>query len=113
MEELEKFVTDGYKTEQGQPIPKRLAGFELYLKQFMKFMESLGDAVEMLLNKVGLETFSRGFKLSLGASFFLIPCFLMIYLSFCMKEDEVYEADEVHKEEVKPASSGKRFDKID
>jgi hypothetical protein len=56
VEALAKFAFDGgyLKSHQSDEIPKKLEGFEIYKRQFFKFLHQLAMSIEMMFDKIGL-----------------------------------------------------------
>ena len=75
---IEAFVSfaleNGYKTGPFvDDIPQKLEGFDLYKKQFGKFLQQLIFAIEQLFAKIGLEAVPRTLKVTMVGSLFFLP----------------------------------------
>jgi hypothetical protein len=61
VEALEKFALDGgyKKAHQFDEIPRKVEGFELYMKSFNRFLNQLAMSIGMMFDKIGLGDIPR------------------------------------------------------
>ena len=105
IEAFVRFAEGAYTEAEDQDfIPRKLEGFELYVKSFYKFLHQLGKSVEIIFDRIGFGELPHGVMYGIAGSIFMIPLTLMCYVICCMK-DEVIDIEEPKK---KPASINKR-----
>ena len=110
VEGFKAFLDGGFEEAEKEVLPRKLEGFDLYIKQFQKIANQFARSIHILFDKVGFGHLPHEVMYGIAGCVFLLPLVLMCYVICCMKDDVGNEEDERKEQESskKPASSSRR-----